>query len=58
MTFRDDLALASEFVATYLETVGERPVLPPVARAMYRPRTGTGSVPVAASACSIAARVS
>jgi hypothetical protein len=34
------------------------PVLPPVARAMCRPRTGTGSVPVAASACSIAARVS
>jgi aromatic-L-amino-acid decarboxylase len=31
VTFRDDLALASEFVATYLETVGERPVLPAVA---------------------------
>jgi aromatic-L-amino-acid decarboxylase len=31
VTFRDDLARASEFVATYLETVGERPVVPPVA---------------------------
>ncbi len=29
MTFRDDLALASEYVASYLETVGERPVVPP-----------------------------
>ena len=30
MTFRDDLAVASDYVATYLETVGERPVVPPV----------------------------
>jgi aromatic-L-amino-acid decarboxylase len=29
MTFRDDLAAASEFVASYLEDVGERPVVPP-----------------------------
>ena len=35
-----------------------RPVLPPVARVIYRPRTGTGSMPVAESACSIPARVS
>jgi aromatic-L-amino-acid decarboxylase len=31
VTFRDDLAAASDYVATYLETVGERPVVPPVA---------------------------
>jgi aromatic-L-amino-acid decarboxylase len=31
MSFRDDLARASDFVASYLETVGERPVVPPVA---------------------------
>jgi aromatic-L-amino-acid decarboxylase len=31
MSFRDDLARASDFVAGYLETVGERPVVPPVA---------------------------
>src|SRR5262249_27879269 len=27
MTFRDDLAAASEWAASYLETVGERPVM-------------------------------
>ncbi|HEY7536834.1 MAG TPA: pyridoxal-dependent decarboxylase, partial [Gaiellaceae bacterium] len=30
MSFRDDLAAASDYVATYLETVGERPVVPQV----------------------------
>ncbi len=30
MTFRDDLAAASDFVASYLEGVAERPVVPPV----------------------------
>jgi len=30
-TFRDDLAAASDWVASYVETVGERPVVPPVA---------------------------
>jgi aromatic-L-amino-acid decarboxylase len=29
VSFRDDLAAASEFVASYLEGVGERPVVPP-----------------------------
>ena len=30
MSFRDDLAAASDFAASYLETVRERPVVPPV----------------------------
>ena len=30
MSFRDDLAAASEFVASYLEGVGDRPVVPAV----------------------------
>ena len=33
MTFRDDLDEASDFVASYLDTVGERPVVPPSRRA-------------------------
>ena len=38
MSFRDDLAAASDWVATYLETVGERPVVADVAPGEIRAR--------------------
>ena len=38
MSFRDDLASASDWVATYLETVGERPVVADVAPGEIRAR--------------------
>jgi aromatic-L-amino-acid/L-tryptophan decarboxylase len=38
MTFRDDLAAASDWVASYMETMGERPVVPNVSPGDIRAR--------------------
>ena len=49
MTFRDDLAATSEWVAAYLETAGERPVFPAVSPGEIRREAASARRPRRAS---------